>query len=189
MNKTLILLALFSTTTLAADPILLSAVSRKTHGTQTFDIELSPNDGYTEPLGVIEPRAGPNHRIVFTFDRPITEAECWGYRAGPAYGAAVIAGNEVTCPVYAPVNTWAGVEVVVTDSIGWAVWDVKVGYLLGDVNGSGAVTVSDYARVRQVIAQPLTQQTFRYDVNASGAITVSDAAIVQSRIATGLPRE
>src|SRR5574343_590362 len=160
----------------AADPILLSAVSRKAHGTQTFDIELAPNDGFTEPLGVVEPRVGPNHQIVFIFDRPVTEAECWGYRAGPAYGAAIIDGNEVTCPIYAPFNTWAAVEVVVTDGIGWAVWDVKVGYLLGDINGSGAVTVSDYARVRQAIAQPVTQATFRYDINAAGAITGSDAA-------------
>lgn len=181
--KTLLVLALFSTTTLAADPTLLSAVSRKTHGAQTFDIQLS------EAVDTIEPRSG-THVIVFTWDKPVFGAECYLTEGTATLDWAFAYGNTAICVYRTTVNQWVGVQAVVEaydSTLGDAT--VRVGHLLGDVNGSGAVTVADYAKTRPQIAQALTAANFRYDVNASGAITVSDAAIVQSRIATGLPRD
>ena len=52
-------------------PVLVSAVARKVHGAAgTFDLPLSqvPTNPTTEP------RLGPTHQLVFTFDRPINAA-------------------------------------------------------------------------------------------------------------------
>ena len=166
----------------AADPVLLSAVSRKVHGPAgTFDIPLS------EVTSTIEPRTGPLS-IVFVWDRAITQAECYAAEGLEVVaGAAVIHERTVTCPVTSGLlRQWVSVNVVVSDGSGYAEALVRVGLLPSDVNGSGAVTVADLARVQRQIAQPVTQSTFRHDVNANGAITVSDYALTQTRIATGL---
>jgi hypothetical protein len=124
---------------------------------------------------------------VFRFDRSITEAECYLTEGGGTMGAAIIDGRDVTCPLHLPYNgLWVGYNVVVTDGVGFAEALVRVGYLYADVNGSGAVTVADYARVRKAVTHPVTQANFRFDVNVSGAITTVDHVIVNSRIATGL---
>ena len=192
MKRTLLCAALAAITLPCYAADLTSAVSRRVHGAAgIFDIPLVANEGYTVPAGTIEHRVGPYHQVVFIWDRPIASAECQGVSAGPSVGVAVINGNEVTCPLYVPFNgLWTLINVVVQAEDGtWGEALTQVGYLYGDVDGSGAVTVADQARVRQQVAQPVTAANFRMDVNASGAITVSDAAIVQSKIATGLPTD
>jgi hypothetical protein len=64
---------------------------------------------------------------------------------------------------------------------------VRVGFLLGDVNQSRVVTVSDLAQVNAQIAQVVGQGNYLKDVNASGTLTVADKGIANTQITKALP--
>lgn len=179
-----------SGTVFASDLVLLSTVSRKVHGNAAvFDIPLVANEGFTEPLGVVEPRSGPYHHIVFTWNMNITDAECQNVMSGASTGYAIIQGSNVICPVYSPYNgIWALVNVIVEahgNRFGEAI--TKVGYLQGDVDGDYQVTTTDKALVNSQVARVVTVNNFKYDVNANGYLTVSDVGITNARIGTYLP--
>ena len=65
---------------------------------------------------------------------------------------------------------------------------VSLGFLVGDVNGTRAVTASDLSAIKAGIAgsQPVTAQNFRYDVNTSGTITASDLSAARVRAGQSL---
>lgn len=176
--------ALISTTALAADPVLLSAVSRKVHGSNgTFDIALS------EQVSTIEPRLGPVFAVVFNYNQAIEEAECYFAEGAGTMYPALIHNSTVTCQFNTPyTGLWVSVDVVVRsvhNTYGESL--VRMGLLPGDVNGDCRVTTADKALVNANVAQFITSTNFRYDVNANGYLTVSDVGITNARIGTFLP--
>jgi hypothetical protein len=57
---------------------------------------------------------------------------------------------------------------------------LRVGTLLGDVNGSGVVNASDVSQTKAQSGQPLSASNFRTDVNASGAMNATDIGMVRA---------
>ena len=64
---------------------------------------------------------------------------------------------------------------------------VRVGFLLGDVNGNRVVTVADVGLVNARLAQFVTAANFIYDINATGTLTVADKGIANAAQTTALP--
>ena len=54
---------------------------------------------------------------------------------------------------------------------------VRLGFLVGDVNQSRVVTVSDLGQLVAVLAQVVNASNFQFDVNANGTLTIADKAI------------
>lgn len=70
-------------------------------------------------------------------------------------------------------------------------WDigayVTVGSLVGDVNGSGKVTMADLLDVRSHVGQPATGLNAKYDLDLNGEITGADMLIVRQNLGNTLP--
>jgi hypothetical protein len=64
---------------------------------------------------------------------------------------------------------------------------VRVGFLYGDVNQSGAVSVADVGLVNARLAQSVTAANYLTDVNSNGTLSVADKAVVNANLAKSLP--
>jgi hypothetical protein len=64
---------------------------------------------------------------------------------------------------------------------------VRLGFLLGDVNGNRVVAVSDVGLVNQQLAQSVTAANYLKDVNATGTLTVADKGITNANLTHSLP--
>jgi hypothetical protein len=175
----------------AFDPILVGAISRKTHGSAgTFDVDLMP------PAGGIEPRSGGmngDYQVVVTFAAPVTltSATAIPGTGGTAsvVGTPTISGNQVTVNLTNVSNAQRlTVNLVgVSDGINTGNISVPMAVLIGDVNGNGLVNSTDISQSQAQSGQPVTGSNFRADVNANGLINSTDISLVQSKSGTGLP--
>ena len=172
----------------ANSPVLQGASARKMHGAAgTFDLALSL--ATTSPT--IEPRTGPAHTVVFTFDKPIIGATVAVTEGAATAGAPTFSGNDVVVALTNVTNqqyvTVALTSVAASDGGIGGVGTVRIGLLAGDTNRDRVVTVADVALVNAALAQPLTAANFLRDIDGSGAITVGDKAITNGQLAKGLP--
>jgi hypothetical protein len=165
----------------------VKAVSRKTHGTGTFDVGL-PLSG---PVG-IECRLGGsstgNHTIVVTFGTPISAVASATCAGNPA--TTSISGTDVTvnCTNVPNAQTVAINLVGVNDGTNTGNVNVPMGVLLGDVNATGLVDGNDVAAVQSHTRQPVNSDAqARFDVNVTGGIDGNDVALTQSQTRTRLP--
>ena len=167
-------------------PVVVSAVSRKVHGAAgTFDLPL--NSVTTSPT--TEPRLGPAHNIVFTFNKPVTAAQVAIAEGVATVGPLAFNGNDMTVTLsgvadaqYVTVQLsqlFAGTA----PGNGW----LRVGFLAGDVNQSRVVTVADLGLVNARLAQPANATNFPMDVNASGSVTLADKGITNGNLTRALP--
>ncbi|MBL0125015.1 MAG: hypothetical protein IPP88_20645 [Betaproteobacteria bacterium] len=62
----------------------------------------------------------------------------------------------------------------------------SMGFLVGDVNGSHAVTAGDISGVKARSGQTLGSTNFMLDLDASGAIDAADLSMVKARSGTAL---
>ncbi len=60
-------------------------------------------------------------------------------------------------------------------------------YLIGDLDGSGAVNILDCNAFKQEVLQAATADNARCDVNTSGSITIVDLALIKSNLAKTVP--
>jgi hypothetical protein len=169
-------------------PTLVSAVSRKVHGAAgTFDLPLSLAPGNPS----VEPRLGPTQTIVMTFDKPITAATPQVVEGIATTGTPTFSGNSVITPLVAVANqqyvtlSLSGVVAAGGSIAGNA--SVRTGFLAGDVNQNGVVTVADSGAVNAHLSQPVTMANFVLDINANGALTTADKGIVNGSLTTALP--
>ncbi len=170
-------------------PALVSAASRKTHGTAgTFDLQLAAT-----PLNpTTESRVGPAQTIVFTFDRPIASADPPTVTEGTAtFGSMSFSGNSiimnftgVTNPQYVAFNL---TNVASTDGGTRRHRLCARGFLFGDVTQSRQVTVADVGLVNSVLLQVGDQRQFPEDVNVDGKLTVADKGLANSVLLQKLP--
>ncbi len=173
--------------TVAAAPVLQGAVSRKAHGAAgTFDLPLSnvPTNPTTEP------RTGPTQTLVFTFDKPITGATAALSEGAATLAAPTFSGNSVTVALGNVANqqyvTVTLNNVTSSDGGTGGTGSVRVGFLLGDVNQSRAVSVADLGLVNAQLSQTVTAANYLKDVNASGTLTVADKGIVNANLTKAL---
>jgi hypothetical protein len=177
------------------DPILVGAVSRKTHGTAgTFDIDLMP------PSSGIECRAGGangDYQVVVTFATPVTLSSASAVPASggtaSVSGSPSVSGNQVTINLTNVSNAQRfNINLIgVNDGTGARDISVPMAVLIGDTTGNGVVNSSDIAQTQSQSGQPVNNQegtsNFREDVTANGQINSSDIALVQSKSGTALP--
>ena len=167
------------------DPILVGAVSRKTHSfAGPFDIDLLGTSG-------IECRSGGvngNHQIVVTFASPVTftgvTTSC-----GSVSGTST-SGNQLTINLTGVPNASRCSITVqgVTDGVSAARdISVPVNFLLGDTNADQFTDAVDVSQTKSQSGNAVTNANFREDVNVDGFIDAVDTSLVKSKSGTALP--
>jgi hypothetical protein len=169
-------------------PSVAVMMADKVHGgAGPFDLVFS-----TVPTNpTTEPRSGPAHNVIFTFDKPVTAANAAVTEGVATAGAPIFNGNRITVPLTA-VNNQQYVTVSLTnvasaDGGTGGSGSVRVGFLTGDVNQNRVVAVSDLGLVNAQLAQLVTAANYLKDVNATGTLTVADKGITNANLAKALP--
>ena len=180
------------TFTINVAPISLTAVqSRKSHGgAGTFNLPIDT----TQNIGgavTVEPRAiGAGHTLVFQFDGPIsgTPSAAVVDENGVPVGTTTVtvAGNDVVVTI-AAVPDNKRVRVLLTNVNGAADFSTSLGFLVGDVNSSRAVSTSDIPQLKARSAQVVDATNFRFDLNTTGAIGSAEISAVKARAGNSLP--
>jgi RHS repeat-associated protein len=167
--------------TSGAGPVLLSAVSRMTHGDAgTFDVNL-PLSGAPG----IEMRGGTSYTIVLTFDRLVLADTSTTVAAGiGTVGTATFNGNTATISLSGVADRQT-ITLELDNVVGVVGINSKVlvsmSVLVGDVNQSGAVTNEDIVAVQQHSGSVVDSTTFQYDTTHNGAINSADIYFTQGR--------
>ena len=175
------------TVNVAAGPPPNRAFSRKDHGGTLFDIEL-PLAGRGVECRSASGAAG-DHFVIFEFPSSVSVS-----------GAAVEGSGNVDS--FTPSGPQIAVDLSgvqnaqtitvnltgVSDGSTTGSVSVRMGALLGDATGNGAVNTSDIGQTKAQSGQTVSLANFRNDVNASGGfITSSDLGQVKIQSGTVLP--
>jgi hypothetical protein len=183
-------------TRVVAPPLSPSAavmMTERVHGAAgPFDLVMStvtaPNVNHNPTT---EPRLGPNHNVVFTFDKPVTAATVAITEGTATAGLPTFSGNLMTVPLTGVTDrqyvTVAATDVASADGGTGGSASVRVGFLQGDVNQSRVVSIADLAFVNAQLAQPLTAANFLKDVNVSGTLTLADKGFTNANLTKALP--
>ena len=173
-------------------PALTGVVSRKTHGSPgvIHDLTLAA----TPRAPTVEPRiagAGGSHALVFAFNKPVTAAVAEVTEGTAGAGTLMFAGNEVTVPLTGTDDvqyvTIALHDVVAQDGGTGGTGSVRIGFLMGDVNGNRVVTLADRLRLNAQLTQDVTPENFRLDVNGSNSLTLADILVQNANLTQVLP--
>ena len=145
--------------------------SRKVHGVSSiFEVDIPPNGNINGAVPV-EPRTiGSGHRIVFQFNGTVTipgtlsVTDALLSSIGNATAAAV--GTEVIVTLTnIPDNRRAFVSLANVNGAGVDA-SAALGFLVGDITGTGRVNAADIAAVKARIGVAVNTINFRADVNA-----------------------
>ncbi len=176
----------------AMPPDLVSAFSRKTHGTAgAFDVKLAPLVPATA-VGVESRNKGDDsHQVVFVFSSPVSFT---GATVTPGSGGTAATPTTSTNGSEVLVNFTASNMQTVTVTLqgvsaGGVAADIAVpmGILQGDVNGTRTVSGADVNAVKAQQSMPVVRDNFLTDVNATGTITGADVNATKSKQSTALP--
>jgi hypothetical protein len=180
--------AVFDLAPVQTPPVLAGAASRRVHGTAgTFNLPLALLA--TNPT--TEPRQGPAHTIVFTFDKAVTAGVVTVTEGTATAGVPTFSGSEMIVPLTGVANqqyvTVAVSGVASADGGTGGSGSVRLGFLLGDVSQNRVVTLSDLGQVNAQVAQFVTGANYLKDVNASGTLSLADKGITNTQITRALP--
>ena len=172
---------------------LVSIVSRKVHGASgAFDLPIKLAAA-TNSLFTIEPRViGAGHQIIFTFNQAVTlpaSVNLTDAGMNPIVGstwAVIVTGPAITVSITG-IADGLKTRLSLNGVNGGPDLSTWIGFLTGDVNGSGAIGMDDVSAIRARGGQTADEASFRYDLNASGAIGAADIASAKSRIGRSLP--
>lgn len=138
-----------------------------------------------------EPRIGPAHNVVFTFDKPVTAGSAAVTEGVATVGAPTFNGNQMTVPLTGVTNqqyvTVTVSNIVSADGGTGGSGLARIGFLVGDVSQNRVVTVADLGLVNAQLAQPVTAANYLKDVNASGTLSVADKGITNANLTKALP--
>ena len=179
-------------------PQLVTAVSRKTHGTVgAFDVKLAPI--VPASATAIECRVGQGtnsnqHTVVFTFAAPVTFT---GAAVSSLTGgtATLVSNTSPTAPssevtvVIAANNAQRVTVSLLGVSAGGASATVSVnmGLLLGDITSDGRTDAGDVTLARQFSVSIPDVTNFRNDVNVTGRTDAGDVTLTRQSSITILP--
>lgn len=158
----------------------VSASSRKSHGGTPFDIPIDPAGSMTagQPITVEPRQIGSGYQIVFLFSAPPISATV---TTSSGSGVAAFGGKEAIVALTGTADL-SRVQVDLSNVNGSSVTaTARIGFIVGDINGSRGVTGSDVSIVKSKSGLTVDSTDFQLDVNASGGITGSDVSIVKSR--------
>ena len=178
-----------NTGTYQLTPLLLAAVSRKTQGAGTFDLNLNLNG---TPSATVEPRVSGPTQLVFTFNKAMAAADgtldATEFTVTNAtFVSASIASSNLTLNLTSVVDQ-SKVTVVMnglTDLAGNPLSGtnaVLVRSLYGDVNQSGTVNAVDLQQVKNNLLAALTPANLLCDVNSSGTINAVDLQQIKNNL-------
>jgi hypothetical protein len=181
-------------------PLPDSAVSRKTHGGNPFDIAM-PLTG-TPGIECRSGGATGDHTMVVTFPTGVVVAGpvqadvtngAGDVGTGGVPNGGLVSGN------FTPVITIPLTNIANAQTITVTLFDVDDGInppgnvsipmsmLLCDTSGNGTVNASDITQTKIQSGQAVTGANFRTDVSTNGSINASDVSSVKSRSGTSLP--
>ena len=158
-------------------------VSRKNHGTGTFDITM-PLAGN---LGV-ECRSGGPTQIVLTFPGTVTFAG-----ATTSAGTVSNTSGSGTTSVTVNLTGLPNAQKVtlnltgVTNGTFAANVVVPIGVLVGDITGNGSVNATDVSQAKSNSGQAATASNFRSDVVVNGSINSTDVSSAKAASGTAIP--
>ncbi len=163
---------------------LVSAASRLTHGgAGSFDVDM-PLAGTS---GVEDRNGGGTYLAVFTFDTAVTSGDASVISGTATAGTPTFSGNEMRVPLMGVAD-----EQVVTIEVsnvngGGGSNDVDFGFLIGDVNGSRAVTRNDVRLIRDDKNQGVNSGNFREDITLNGVVDKPDRDAVKATRGHSIP--
>jgi hypothetical protein len=170
-------------------PVLVSARLPRIHGANPvpFDLPLSLNTA----APTIEPRQGSAVNLIFSFDKAVVAATATLLEGTAILGTTTVGGTDVAVTLTG-VTDDQYVAVGLTNVAGQdgstgGSGIVRVGFLIGDVNQSGVVSLADKGLTNAQGSQPASAANFKTDINTSGAITVADIGIVNAKLTGALP--
>ena len=175
----------FEVTTL----IPTSAVSRKTQGPGTYDINLP----LTGAPGIECRSGGANndYQVVVTFPTFITfsGASVTSGTGSVSSASRSINGTQVTVNLTGVSNAQRIVVTLsgVSNGVDTGNVAIQMAILVGDTNGNGSVNSSDVSQTKLQSGQAVTVSNFREDVTANGTINASDVSSVKLKSGTALP--
>jgi predicted outer membrane repeat protein len=166
----------------------VSAVSRMTHGSNSFDINM-PLVGNVG----IECRSGGgtnDYLLVVNFPASVTAT---GAQVTTGTGTAFQLDNNAFGELIVHLTGVTNAQTIVTTLL--AVNDgantqnvtIPMGMLLGDTSGNGTVNATDVSQTKIRSGQSVDAITFRSDVTVSNSINASDVSLVKSKSGTALP--
>jgi hypothetical protein len=167
---------------------LVSAVSRKTHGSAgTFDINL-PQTGTPG----IECRAGGatnDYRIVFTFMNNVSVGAASVTAGTGSVSNFSVAGKHITVNLTGVINVQTIVVTLadVSDGTNTSSVQATMRVLVGDTTANGSVNSSDISETKAQSGAAANLSNFRTDVTANGVINSSDISLVKSKSGTAVP--
>lgn len=159
-----------------------SAKSRKPHGNLPgfFDIDVNT----AGPISV-EPRIGRNgHLIVFRFSGAITNAGA--VQVTPVGSATAIKNGNTVEVTLTGIPDNQRVTVSLTGVNGIVPAALTMGFLVGDVNGSGLVSAADIAALK-ARSGLVDINNARFDLATTGIINAASATAARTRSGLRLP--
>ena len=168
-------------------PHLISAASRKIHGSTAFDINLP----LTGTAGVECRSSAGFHTLVFTFTNDVVSGAAAVTSGTGLAGSPTFAGQSMTVNLsgVADVQKITVTLSNVTDNFAQVLPNtaVSVNMLVGDTTGNKAVNSSDVSQTKLQSGIVVSQTNCRQDVTANGVINSSDVSLVKLRSGSGLP--
>jgi len=170
-------------------PQLTAAVSRKTHGSNDFDIALPLTGGSGIECRAVDNASG-GMKVVLLFDKPV-DAGTAAVTAGAATvnGAPAFSGNAMTVLLNDVANAQ---ELTITatgvTSAGGPAGSaaVNVRTLLGDVNSNGSISAADVSLAKGRVGFAVDAMTYRADVNFNFSVSGADVNLVKNAVGTSV---
>ncbi|MEP7155556.1 MAG: dockerin type I domain-containing protein [Betaproteobacteria bacterium] len=170
---------------------LLTVVSRKMHGATPFTLTIDHTQLISGAV-TVEPRAiGSGHTLVFHFDgnvNQVTAASALDAMMNSAGTATPVkSGNDVIVTL-ANVPDMQRLTITLTGLNGSGTASASVGFLVGDVGNTRAVTAADISAVKANQGKPVNNNALAlFDLNADGTINANDLSAVRVRSGWVLP--
>jgi hypothetical protein len=171
-----------------------NAYSRKTHGNGVGVKDLPLADATINGAFTVEPRTagGGGHQIVFRFTNPVTSVTSVSVTdatlANVGNPGVAFAGNDLIVTLNGVGDTTRlTVSVAGVNSINGLNVSRAVGFLVGDVNQTRAVTAADIAAIKVRTSPLVDDSNYQFDINLSGKIDGADVSVVKARAGRVIP--
>ena len=164
----------------------VSASSRKSHSGTPFDIPIDAAGSMTtgQPITVEPRQIGAGFQIAFLFSASPVSATV---ATSSGSGAVAFSGKEAIVTLTG-VTDATRVQVDLTGVNGSALSaTARIGFLLGDVNGSRFVNSTDITTVKATSGAALSAANFKADLNVSGSINSTDILTVKALSGRSIP--
>jgi hypothetical protein len=168
--------------TIIGPPTLTAAISRKLQGSTSYDLAL-PLSGSP----AVEPRTGGPTTVILTFGQTLDTSAALSLSLTSGTGSASYLGStQISISMSGATDGQTlGITVggVRRPNGSAGSYTVNIGVLLGDVDQSGAVNVSDVITEKLNSGATVSSGNFLMDLNCDGSINVAD--VITAKLNSG----